>query len=484
MLSKQNFEDLKEKQIAVDLTQQKRTENAYQVNDNFQNATQNKTENESENGIIKFRNFDEVEEEINLGSKIVDFEKYKNDRMEQGPELPQEPVFKSKLSKGCDEKFEFKNCEKDDSSRMEAVKEALKSYYSLMEEEEPEYKDEKERDIKQAVMAREKTERLQLIVTNCNRYIANRWPISKKGRERLQEVKDLRREAIKELGEHVGHPGWRLAGEYLKFGLKTVTAPVWAPLAAAGVATYYTGKWAGRVTKRIAKKTGRVIKRKAIRLADALCDSFGSWKAFGATLLAIGCALTWGTIANVLLTAFNVVNFIPWLLCSMVTAPRYLYYLAKGKVDLYGVDVNKSKRKVRCMAWSVPTPHRYWTWFKMFYNGGGLGKYIRPYGQFRKNEKVKKQEDPSLKSASNIEYIYNAVQKERNGQYDQYEVGMWGPTRDVYFHSTTQKFKKLFELFRYSNENDFDQIAERSIEDMPLADSDDDYDEMDENKFN
>ena len=476
MLNNQNFQEVEERksQFAFDLSQQKKTENIAKVSENPQNINQE----ERQSNIIRLCNLDEVQDDIILGNRIVDFKKYKSDRTKAGLEMLKESGFKSKLSIGNDDKFEFKNYEKDDSSRMEAVKEALKSYYSLMERKEEENDDEEDGNDRQAVMARETTEQLQLIVTNCNRYIANRWPISSEGRKRLKEVKDLRKEAIKELGEHAGHPGWRLAGEYLKFGIKAVTSPVWAPLAAVGTAAYYTGKWAGRVTKRIAKATGKMIVRKVRRFADGVADSFHSWKAFGATLAAIGAALTWGTLINVVNTAITAATVVPWILCSMVTAPRYFYLLAKGKVKLKGLSNIPSERNVRCMAWSLPTPHLYSSWFKAFYYGKVLGDYI----QRREHDS-----DGDDLAITGIKYIHNDpsedtssrnARKYRSGSDDQYKTSFLGMTRDVYYHSTTLKFKKFFELFRYSEKNDFESIHQRALQDTAFYE--DDYDDDDE----
>ena len=442
----------------------------------YTNVVQNSDAEEihsSRRDSLRLDHFEDGEENIELGNeRIVNINEYR-ERLSESVKKQNEdgsegnrllhPVYRSKLSAGNNDKFRFSDYEKNDTSRMEAVKTALESYYSLMREAMPDNADEEHKNVAEQERIREKTIRLQHIVTTCNRYIANRWPISKQGRERLSEVKRLRKEAIKELGEHAGHPGWRLAGEYIKFGIKAVTSPAWAPVAAVGMTGYYAGKWTGRVAKRI----GKGIKKKAVGLAHGVAQSFSSWRAFGATLLAVGATLVWGTIANVINTAIDAVLFVPWLLASMVTAPRYLYHLAKGHVNLYGIN-KQEEGNYRCMAWSMPTPHRYSTWYRYFSQVYGISNYLHNYGAEHRDRR----KNINKKGAENDDkLIQTNGRQNRYGEYDQYEVnayntfGLLGPVRDKYYHDTTLKFKKLYELLRYDNKDDFNQIAARAAED-------------------
>ena len=480
MQSKVDFKNLEQNQnLAFKLEEQKKENN---INNSISEANEQKNLNYSvEGNIIKLKNIDEADDEDQVDAlkeknkesleelkkdQLLDenSEEELMDKVSLEDKMAKQPKFKSKLSAGAED-FHFSYMERDDSSRMESVKKALRDYYKLRDTEAGDDKEMTEADKRVAVTAS-----LQHIVSTCNKYIANRWPLSKEGRKRLREVKDLRKNAISELGEHAGHPGWRLAGEYVKFGLKAVTSPVWAPVKAVGKSVYYTGKWAGRVAKRI----GRGIKRKAIRFADKTADSFHSWKAFFATIGAVLATALWGTIANVINTAIMGVCLPFWLLGSIVTFPRYLYHLAKGHVLLdatqyTGETKDSDVKKYRAMAFSIPTPHLYSTWFKYLSTIGPLGRAIHNRSEVKKS--IKKE-----KGGSSIEYIHRSADEDgaaaNYGEHQQYSTtfyGLLGPTRDVYYHSTTKMFKNIFNLLRYDNKNDDDKVADRADQEYMSA---------------
>ncbi len=480
MLNKQE-NNVQLNQSAFKIEEQKKNINKQ---NNAPKGPENLNKVDVQDNIIKLKNFDEGEEEVNADNlqknKIIDINQYKQqnslieaDKEEELEENINEkkslqPQFKSKLSAGA-EGIELGDIEETDSRRMQAVKTALENYYKLRDkpieeddEDDEESKQQKENEKRVAI-----TTSLQNIVSTCNKYIANRWPMSKKGRQRLRDVKDLRKNAIKELGDQAGHPGWALAGEYFKFGLKAVSAPVWVPALGVAKAVKHTGIWAGRVGKRV----GRIIKRKAVRFADRVSLSFHSWKAFGATLLAGVLALLWGTIANVINTVITAVCLPFWLLGSMVTVPRYLYHRAKGHVKLDATDLSASG-KYRCMAFSMPTPHLYSTWFKFFLSSDFISKHINDYGYNHKHQS-KEPAKTGVNARNNIEYIYNDAADannvaDREGENWQYHRGILGPRRDVYYHSTALAFKKLAALFRYSDKNDYDKVADRSKEEYNI----------------
>ncbi len=401
------------------------------------------TEQEERHGSIDafFNEMNEVNIDQSLGNKIVDINEYKkehnlfDENNEQKKEVKRPLIYKSKLSEGLEE-FSFTELEKGDTVRMSAVKTALSQYYMNRDAEVDEDNTQEAKDL--AIH-----QSLQNIVNTCNAYIANRWPISTSGRKRLAEVKDLRKNAIKEMGEKSGHPGWGLAKEYLKFGLKAVTAPVWAPTVAVATGIKYTGKYVGRVTKRIAKKSAHGIKRFFINMADGFARNFGSWRGALATLCVGAATLVFGTILNVVNTAIMAALLPFWLIGSMVTYPRYLYHLAKGDVNLKRTKSN-SVGAYRSMAFSMPTPHLYSTWFK----------YVNPA---LRSTILRKHKD----KAKGIEYIYNRIpghgdlypwKKRQNGENEENYSTFLGPIRSVYYHRTTNKIKNFIKLFDYNAE--------------------------------
>ncbi len=90
--------------------------------------------NQSErvSSFIRLSKVDEAEDEISLGAKIIGIRKYKDERMRVGMSVfneeneVKEPQFKSKLSQGNDDKFQFTKYDKEDTHRMARVKEELR----------------------------------------------------------------------------------------------------------------------------------------------------------------------------------------------------------------------------------------------------------------------------------------------------------------------------------------------------------------------
>ena len=312
------------------------------------NLINNKTIEEDESFEEEEESFDEKEKSIKIEENSFDEEEMSEDDLQSQKAKVLKPKFKTMLS---DKKKNFTftgYISKTDTDRMFAVKEALRTYYSIRDEE-FDGEDEEEREAWESGHITRSTTALQALVTNCNRYIANRWPISKMGRQRLKEVKELRKMAISELGVEAGHPGWRLAVEYLKFGLKfglkLATSPLWVP----AKTVYHGGIWAGRV----AKRTGRLIQHKWHRFVGGMRDAFGRghykynpWKAtFLTAILGISTAVL-GTIGNIINTAVMGVCLIPWLPATLFYYyPRYLYHLIiKKDVNLEGNTTKDSER--------------------------------------------------------------------------------------------------------------------------------------------
>ncbi len=407
--------------------------------------------------------FDEMKEvniDQSLGNNIVDINEYKkehnllNENNEQKIKRPL--AFKSKLSEGAEE-FSFTELEKGDTVRMSAVKTALSQYYMNRDAEVDKDNTQEAKDL--AIH-----QSLQNIVNTCNAYIANRWPLSTSGRKRLAEVKDLRKNAIKEMGEKSGHPGWGLAKEYLKFGLKAVTAPVWAPTLAVATGIKYTGKYVGRVTKRIAKKSAHGIKRFFINMGDGFARNFGGWRATLSTLLAGTEALFFGTILNVVNTAIMATLLPFWLIGSMVTYPRFLYHLAKGDVNLKANSsgiIGANKKSYRAMAFSMPTPHLYSTWFK-FFNGPAKASFDK-IGKKKSTDKnmIYTGEDKNA-------YFYASKKRQYGKEYESYSTFL-GPIRSVYYHRSTQKIANFLSLFDYNAEKKEKMQRMRAEEDMYMA---------------
>ena len=116
----------------------------------------------------------------------------------------------------------------------------------------------------------------------------------------------------------------------------------------------------------------------------------------------------------------------------------------------------------------MPTPHRYSTWYRYFSQVYGISNYLHNYGAEHRDRR----KNINKKGAENDDkLIQTNGRQNRYGEYDQYEVnayntfGLLGPVRDKYYHDTTLKFKKLYELLRYDNKNDFNKIAARAAED-------------------
>ncbi len=437
-------------------------------------------ENEQDSSCLYSSFIESEEEEIPGAQKIVDINEYKqrNSVFENGekqmnltdPEMPA-VAYKSRLSKGADN-IRLGKALSSDSSRMKGVKIALENYYRLLDEEvEEDDENSEDQEVKNKKAQREVdlTTSLQNIVSTCNKYIANRWPISKEGRKRLSEVKEIRENAIKELGKAAGHPGWRLFGEYLKFGFKAVTSPVWVP-----------AKHTGIYVKRVAKRAGRLVYKKARGFADEMATYFGSWKAAMATI-GIGVAtLIGGTIMNAINCVLGAGGIALNALCSVVTVPRYLYHLAKGDVKLEANSESEYGR-YRAFAVPIPKPHLYTTWFKF------VTHRSEPIYDFYFNRQTTKKTNKKKNSSLPVEMIYNRKEALlRYGKNFEYlDLGLasfLGPITDPYYHTNTIRFKKLINFFRYSDKNDIDQIDKRAKLDTDYANfgGDDDDDPMEE----
>ncbi len=422
----------------------------------------------NQSNIIKYNDLEEVDEvNISDDQKIIDLNKYKERNSLFDDEEKEEnldelnklvPAYKSRLSKDSPNQIRLGKALSIDSTRMKGVKNALENYYSLLASQSANQAkvndDNQEEKNKEAQEPVELIASLQNIISTCNKYIANRWPISKEGRRRLREVKEIRENAIKELGKNAGHPGWGLFGEYLKFGFKAITSPVWVP-----------AKYTGRYVKRIGKRVGRLVYKKARGFANDMATYFGSWKA-ALTTIGLGVAtLIGGTVLNALNSVLAVGGIALNAICSIVTVPRYLYHLAKGDVRLDALSTQTTGR-YRAFAVPIPKPHLYSTWFKYIVEGyDPLFQLYHDHSAEYLHSKGDKQKEDDGRNLE-ISYIYKkSTGPKRMGKHMEYFAFKYGeflgPIMDPYYHSTTLKFKKLIDFFRYSDKNDFDKVDMR-----------------------
>ncbi len=428
-----------------------------------------------QNHITNYNNIVETDEQEIQGSvSITDLSEYK-ERMSTFGEKEENldelsmllPKYKSRLSKGANN-IKLGKALSIDSTRMKGVKIALENYYKLLEDSDDidDDNDEDDQEIKNRKAQRrvELTTSLQNIVSTCNKYIANRWPISKEGRSRLSEVKEIRENAIKELGKEAGHPGWRLFGEYLKFGFKAVTAPIWVPV-----------KYTGRYVKRVGKRFGRLVYKKARRVGDDLSTFFGSWKAAMTTIGVGAASVIGGTVMNAVNCVFGALGITWNLIGGFYTVPRYLYHLVKGDVKFDATEMSKSG-KYKLFFGGLTRPHFYSTWFKyMVFRIKTLNDFY--YGH---KGNAKKGSEDDLSHGTKLIYNEIDVNKRFGENFEYMDLGpfsFFGPVMDPYYHSTTLKFKKLINFFRYSDKNDFDMIDKRSKIESQYVGSD--WDESD-----
>ncbi len=166
MLNSQDFREVEKRksEFAFDLSQQNKSVDKAALDD----IPQNMNQSERVSSFIRLSKVDEAEDEISLGAKIIDIRKYKDERMRVGLSVfneeneVKEPQFKSKLSQGNDDKFQFTKYDKEDTHRMARVKEELSGYYKLLKEEsEFQSDDEKVKEEAQARFARSKLVLLQ-----------------------------------------------------------------------------------------------------------------------------------------------------------------------------------------------------------------------------------------------------------------------------------------------------------------------------------